>query len=177
MPVTVREAVIDDAAAIARVQVDAWRIAYAGLIDDTFLANMSVADRTASWTQTAESPPEGLSLRVAELDGEVVGWSAISTGHEVGAGPEWGELRGYYVHPGRWGRGAGRALMQDALSALRGRGCSWGYLWVLRGNERAIRIYEHFGWRLTEDEKTRESRGATLLEQRMTRSLHEDLRR
>ncbi|HIY65142.1 MAG TPA: GNAT family N-acetyltransferase [Candidatus Agrococcus pullicola] len=169
MSVTVRDALAEDAAAIARIQVDAWCAAYAGLIDDAFLAAMDVEHRIVTWGETVRTPPRGLALRVAELDDEVIGWSAVSTGHD----PDGGELRGYYVHPERWGQGAGRALMHDALRQLRDRGCRIAYLWVLIGNDSAMRVYEQFGWRLTGEEAERESRGIVLRETRMTRSLEE----
>ncbi len=58
------------------------------------------------------------------------------------------ELWALYVRASYWGTGVGYALFEIAV------GDRAAYLWVLAGNERAIRFYERQGFRLdgTEDE-------------------------
>lgn len=142
----IREATIEDAAAIARVHVDSWRAAYAGLMPDSLLASLDIDQRAAGWTRMIASADRWPRIRVVELEG-------------------------YYVHPDSWGAGARRALMDDALARLREMGCSHAYLWVLEGNARTIAIYEHFGWRLDGLKKS-ERRGDFILQElRVTRKL------
>ena len=45
----VRPAVLDDAAAIARVHVASWRTTYRGLLPDDFLASLGVEPYTDRW--------------------------------------------------------------------------------------------------------------------------------
>ena len=47
--VTIREARIEDAAGMAKVHVDSWRTTYAGIVPDTYLANLSYARREIFW--------------------------------------------------------------------------------------------------------------------------------
>ena len=47
MPVTVRDATVDDARAIAEVHVASWRWAYRGQLPDDLLDGLSVDDPTA----------------------------------------------------------------------------------------------------------------------------------
>jgi hypothetical protein len=43
--ISLRDAVIDDAPAIAHVQVDSWRAAHRGLLDDSELDGLPAPDR------------------------------------------------------------------------------------------------------------------------------------
>jgi GNAT superfamily N-acetyltransferase len=67
----------------------------------------------------------------------------------VGAG--W--LHRLYVRPSAWGAGAGAALHDDAIAALREQGATKASLWCLAANARARRFYERRGWRLNGDER------------------------
>jgi hypothetical protein len=50
MTVVVRPASVDDAAAIARVQVDTSQLAYRDLLAPSLLADLSYGDRESVWT-------------------------------------------------------------------------------------------------------------------------------
>jgi hypothetical protein len=50
MIVTIRDAIVSDAQAIASVRVSSWRAAYRGLLPDDVLAGLSVAARRRSWS-------------------------------------------------------------------------------------------------------------------------------
>ncbi|MEH1888889.1 MAG: hypothetical protein V7K92_05260 [Nostoc sp.] len=47
----IREANLADAAAIARVHVDAWRITYSNLMPAKFLADLSDEERETKWVK------------------------------------------------------------------------------------------------------------------------------
>ena len=51
MDFLIREAAVNDATAIAQVQVESWRTTYAGIVPDAFLASLSVETRAerANW--------------------------------------------------------------------------------------------------------------------------------
>jgi ribosomal protein S18 acetylase RimI-like enzyme len=51
-----------------------------------------------------------------------------------------------YVVPAWWAAGAGRALMDTALAALRADGYLRAVLWVLADNTRARRFYQRAGF-------------------------------
>jgi GNAT superfamily N-acetyltransferase len=51
-----------------------------------------------------------------------------------------------YAHPDAFGRGAGPALLDAAIEAMRERGYRESILWMLEGNRRAEAFYERRGW-------------------------------
>ena len=157
-----RWATVADAEGVAVVHVDSWRAAYAGLIDQAVLDGQSVEKRTAMWSNWIEKSLAGEStdaygpvahrLLVAESDGRVIGWASFCGGRDEGA-TDLGELAGLYAHPSAWSQGVGHALLARAEEELRDEGWDEAYLWVLNGNERAIRFYEAHGWAADGGEK------------------------
>jgi ribosomal protein S18 acetylase RimI-like enzyme len=136
----VREAGAADAAALARIQVAAWRAAYAGLLPDDVLAGLSVAGIEAQWATRIPA--------VAPVSCLVTGTPPVGF---VGAGPAWddagtGQVYVIYVDPAHWGRGLGRQLLRAAVLHLRSVGFATATLWVLTTNTRARGFYEHEGW-------------------------------
>ena len=173
MTLVVRDSEPGDEFGVARVHVDSWQKAYAGLMPDEVLDDLSIESRARGWGRAIRvNPGNGWRLRIAERECDIVGWAVISHGRDPGHAPEWGELEGFYAHPDSWGTGVGRALMTDAVELLRAAGHTHAYLWVLAGNDRTIAIYEHFGWRLDGQTKTeRLSVGLEVRELRMTLEL------
>lgn len=151
----IRRAVPADAQGVAVVHVDAWRAAYEGLIDQHILDVQSVEHRTAMWLNWIERSLAGEStdaygpvahrLLVAEIEDRIVGWASFGGGRDADSTHQ-GELAGLYAHPATWSQGVGHALLSRAEDELRAEGWSDAYLWVLRGNDRAIRFYERHGW-------------------------------
>lgn len=170
--VEVRWAKVDDAAGVARVHVDGWRAAYAGLIDQAVLDGLDVQRRTTMWEawirRSLEGlPPEGYDyaahrMLVAEDAGDLVGWAGFGRGRDSDD-TERGELAGLYAHPSAWSTGVGHALMTRAENELRAEGWDSAYLWVLAGNERAARFYTRHGWLVDGGEKYADAGGATSL--------------
>ena len=82
-----------------------------------------------------------------------------------------GEILRLYTHPRAWGGGAGRALLDRALDALRDAGCRQAWLNTEERNERARRFYERHGWREEGPPRVRDWHGARLREPRYVRDL------
>lgn len=76
----------------------------------------------------------GYALRVAEIDGETVGFVAYTDE----------ELAWLYVDPGQMRRGVGRALVQYVLDHTETRPL---HIEVLAGNDPALKLYEAMGFR------------------------------
>lgn len=138
----IREAELDDARAVAQVNVDSWQAAYPGLLDQSFLDSMDVDGRTLSWQRILHQS-RGKVL-VADAEGLIVGFCA--TGPSID--DDWGEVFAIYVDPRHWGHGVGRDLLTAGEQALLGAGYSKSLLWVLEGNTRARAFYEQQGWAL-----------------------------
>ena len=146
----VRDAVVEDAVAMARVWVAAWQAAYAGLMPAAYLAAL---DADAARPAFERSLREGASALVLEQERDIVGFSAYGASRDPGAGPATGEVIAINLHPSGWRRGMGRQLLRETQQRLGERGFSEATLWVLHANARARRFYEAAGWRLDGLEK------------------------
>jgi ribosomal protein S18 acetylase RimI-like enzyme len=165
---TVRQATSADADAIGSVQVETWTTAYAGLLPPETIDAFDVSARQALWRDgLGRTPRPGSATFVALVDNEVVGFATVGASHsEEGTG----ELYAIYVHPSRWGHGAGRALIERSETSLRESGFPEALLWVLQGNERAERFYRAAGW-TRDGEREDVFQGATVIELRYRKRL------
>lgn len=142
----VREATPDDAPAIARVHVDTWRAAYAGLIPQEVLDGLSVDRRETFWRGLAAEPGDH-RLWVADSAGRVVGFASTGPGRDDDLPAGAGELMAIYVEPAAWGKGHGARLFRRAVADFRERGLDPLVLWVLTENARGRDFYHAMGWR------------------------------
>ena len=131
----IRHARVEDAEAVARVQIASWRGAYAHLFTDEQFEGISLEERTAFWRRFCPL--------VAEDDGEVVGFVAVGHANDDDAD---GQLYAIYVRPDRWDTGVGRELMHAGEERLRELGHGSAVLWVFEDNPRVRRFYERAGW-------------------------------
>jgi ribosomal protein S18 acetylase RimI-like enzyme len=138
----VRSATLDDCPAIARVQVDSYRGAYASLMPAEYLEAFTYADQEQDWRDWIEGTDD--ILLVAENDqGIVVGYALAKKiiGEETNYD---GEIMALHVDRSYHRRGLGRALMAEAARQLSEIGCRSLGLWVLEGNP-ATGFYERLG--------------------------------
>lgn len=178
----IRWAAPDDALGVAEVHVASWRAAYRGLIRHDVLDSLRVDQRASGWSHwiaaSLSTTPDdrievsGHRLLVAEAPDGVIGWASFGAGRDPDMSHV-GELAGLYVHPDHWSQHVGHALLARVEEELVAAGWNDGYLWVLSGNERAVRFYENHGWRADGDEKFGDAGGARgLHELRHWRSFH-----
>ncbi len=166
--VTVRLAGAGDADAIGRIQVETWRAAYTGLLPDEAVASFDVASNQERWRGWLRTVPQPRSATfVVEDAGEVVGFAGVGPCREA---TNEGELYTIYLHPSRWGSGIGRALLGRAEESMHASGFRSAVLYVLEGNERAIRFYEAAGW-TRDGSKVDEFQGAAVTELRYRKRL------
>ena len=168
----VRKARVDDAAAIARVHTETWRVAYRGIVDDDVLDGLEASrGRIEAWREILAS--ESARVFVAEADGTVGGFASAGPSRDRDMEGE-GEIYAIYVRPDLWGRALGCALIAAAEEALRELGFVEAGLWVLEDNPRARGFYEAVGWRLDDGARKtlpNESRARGLIEVRYRRRL------
>lgn len=157
----VRTATVEDAEAIAVVQVRSWQVAYRGHLPQDYLDRRDPVQGRQRWTEWFERNPAPAAVFVAEQEtGGVVGFISVAPCGETGTDPRSvGQVQAAYVLPEHWGQGAGRLLMTAALHRLRETGFQEAILWVLATNDRARRFYEAGGWRPDGTEKTEAARG------------------
>lgn len=117
------------------VHYKSWQEAYGGLVDQGYLDRM----RPEQCVELARRFPE--STLVAEAAGKIVGFAAFTPGRDQPGG----EIIALYVLEAHQRRGIGKALLKACLERL--EGLHPVYLWVLQGNEKAIRFYGAQGFR------------------------------
>lgn len=134
---------VADAEALTDLHLDVWEEAYAGLMPPSVFAERRVrrAERVLSWRGIIASGSSD-NLLAWNDDGRLLGFSSTGPGRDDPAeGLPPLELMALYVRAEVYGSGVGHALCEAAL------GPAPAYLWVLDGNERAIRFYERQGFR------------------------------
>jgi GNAT superfamily N-acetyltransferase len=161
--IEIRPGLAADAPAIARVRRESWHAAYTGIIAT------AIIDRVTAMGGSAADPPPYRRTLVAET-GEhpaVIGYASFGPERTVlpptatpnvaapddadpltadGRAGRVGEVYAIYVISAWWSAGAGRALMDTALAALRADGYLRAVLWVLADNVRARRFYRRAGF-------------------------------
>lgn len=142
----IRSATTPDAAALARIQVNSYRTAYAGLMPADYLAHFSLEEQEQDWLDLL-AEPTGDILLVAEIDGgEIAGYAVGRPGpvEELPEGAYDAELVSLHVCRALHKRGIGRALVRATAGALQEQGCASLALFVLAGNP-ACGFYERLG--------------------------------
>lgn len=158
----IRDAVVGDAEAIARIHVRAWQVAYRRIVHDAFLDSLSVADRTARWRERLAGDEE--STVVIESDGAIVGWATYGEARDDDAADNVGELHAIYFDPSSWRQGLGTVLYREIEKRLRFAGFTEVTLWVLEANERARKFYASIGYSADGGRRLRERQGADVPE-------------
>jgi GNAT superfamily N-acetyltransferase len=98
----------------------------------------------ARWHALLADP--GLTMLLAEEGGELLGFTACGESRDTDVGPTVGEVRTFFVAPGHWRLGVGRALMAAALDDLLERGYAEATVWSFAANARANAFYEAHGF-------------------------------
>ena len=142
---TIRKATVDDASGIASVHVRSWQVAYRGHMPDDFLDGLDVEKLANMWRQLTQDPGKIIFI-VEDAEGNIVGFSALGPSRDSDANPSTAEVSAIYVHPEKWEKGIGRALLSASLGEVRKREFDLLTLWVLEANQRARSFYETFGF-------------------------------
>jgi len=150
--VTVREASVEDLAAVRRVARGAWHAAY-----DELLGRETVEATVDDWYARDALVDgvrcDGRPFLLATDDGEPVGFAeAVPVGEGAGDGGtgraagDGYRLARLYVDPDRWREGIGGSLLAAVEAVLRANGVARLQLSVFASNEAAVRFYETRGY-------------------------------
>jgi ribosomal protein S18 acetylase RimI-like enzyme len=144
----IRQAVLADARAIGRIEVETWRTTYAGMLPDRALLGMSVQRQTASWAGFLRHRPGDVFVAQADrsatgADGRVLGFGNCGPQREPAFGFG-GEVYTLYVAPESQGAGLGRQLLLALFARLVHSGHRSALIWVVRANPARF-FYERLG--------------------------------
>jgi len=130
----IRDAEVTDAAGIARVSVDTWRVTYQGIMPDTVLQGLSYKtreERAAAYLGTTS--PGSVHLVAEDRETGIVGF--VDGGPERSSDyPYDAEIYAIYVLPHAQGHGLGRRLLLAATERLRQNGFASLMLWAAAAN-------------------------------------------
>lgn len=145
--VRVREALLLDSAAIARVHVDSWRTAYKDIVFEKFLADLSYSERENKWSTRIGKQgnfvfvAEDIQNRVPEKS--IVGFA--SGGANRSKEDEYtGELYSIYILDEYRGKGIGKNLLRSLVPKLLDHELNSMLVWVLAKNP-YLRFYVKLG--------------------------------
>lgn len=141
----IRKATAQDASGIAYVHVRSWQVAYRGHMPDEFLDGLNEEKRVNMWRELTQNPDK-IVLVAEATEGDILGFSALGPSRDADTSPNTAEVAAIYVHPEKWRKGIGRALLSASFDQLRSNGYGQVILWVLEGNQRARSFYESFGF-------------------------------
>lgn len=132
----VRPATLEDASAIARVHVAAWKTTYAGIVPQAYLDGLDPEARTRRWIANLSEPEQGVSRHTLVAQTAEEGIFGFASG-----GPNRnddfafdGELWAIYLLAACQGQGIGRQLVGAIAARLGTQGHRSMLVWVLRDN-------------------------------------------
>lgn len=136
----IRTAQPEELDAIAALYVQNHREAYRGLLSEEYFSRLSPAHAREKWAAYRDAP--GHMLWAAFEGGDFLGFSA---GMPDGALPDTWYLDSLHVAPSARGKGVGSAFIRVQGAHAAAHGCAAMSVCVVRGNDRARRLYGRLG--------------------------------
>lgn len=152
----------EDVDALAEVHCRVWQQAYRGLMEDRVVDALTPEQFRPGWQRWAQgyagpaAAPSDRACVVALADGAPVAFLAHGAPRDEHP-PAPHQLWALNVLPEHQGTGLAQRLMDEVF------GNRAAYLWVARGNDRAIRFYERNGFVLDGTQATDQHDGVTEL--------------
>lgn len=157
--VSVRPARAEDAAEIARIQIDTWRTAYTALLPEAVLAGLDASAAEPVWAAAITDPPTPRHHVLLALEGRWrVGFVAFGPAEPADvaddASSETGDsdagttvaIAPILVEP-RWGRrGHGSRLLAATVDHARADGMTRAIAWIPEGDTPSREFLLSAGW-------------------------------
>ena len=113
---------------------------------DEILDGLTIEGRERDWQGWLADGGERVHTLLAERDGMIEAFCTLEMPSSEDEPDAVAGIPAIYAHPDAFGRGAGPALLDAAIEAMRERGYTEAILWMLEGNRRAEAFYERRGW-------------------------------
>ncbi|WP_310962916.1 GNAT family N-acetyltransferase [Nocardioides terrisoli] len=146
--VSCRVAWADDAAAIAAVQVRAWRESYAELFPPGLLDTMQPDELAQGWAHSLTAPPDARNRVLVALERNLVTGFAMTgpaTDPDCDAVAD-GEITDLTIDPHKRGQGHGSRLMQACVDTLRADRFVHAVTWLASTDDALRTFLTSAGW-------------------------------
>lgn len=165
-----REAAVDDAGDIARIQVRAWQAAYGGILPAQLLDDLSPNLREQTWRGTLLGQGDPAFTLLAEDDATTTtGFCCIAVpSRDDDAGQGTAEIAAAYVDPASWGIGVGRSLIEHGLARLAPDSWDAVTLWTFLRNAHGRAFFARCGFRLDGKHGVHEASGVKTARMRLS---------
>ena len=140
----IRKAETSDSPGVARVQVDSYCTAYAGIFPQVYLDHFAYEEQEQDWRDLFEAGMEDEPYVAVSETGEVVGY-ALGRLLDDTEWPYDGELVALHVRKTHQRQGIGSRLVAAIAGQLQRRGCTSLMLWTLEANRPARALYAQLG--------------------------------
>lgn len=146
--VSARLAWPDDASAMARVQLAAWRANYAELIPAEELAALDAALFAERWATTISSPKDArMRVLVALERADVRGFTLVHPSYDPDSDQVAdGEIGEFVIDPEHQREGHGSRLLQAAIDTLTADKFTRAVWWVTANDDALRRFVSESGW-------------------------------
>lgn len=155
----IRDAQLDDAAAIAAVHVKAWQTTYAGIIEQSYLDTLSINQRLKLRKKILD---KNIDIHlVATFNGKIIAFYDAGrllfhenqnlSDNQLKSRKERGEIYAIYILQDHQHLGIGKAMFQIGSNKLKKSELTPFIAWVLKDNHQAIKFYAAMGGKLVDE--------------------------
>jgi ribosomal protein S18 acetylase RimI-like enzyme len=155
--IQIRRATVNDSMGIARVQVDSYRTAYAGIFSPAYLEHFTDEEQAQDWYDWMMNKPRDLLYVSQSEAGEIVGY-ALGRPGKTAIQPYDCELLALHVRQDFQQQGIGQSLIIKMAEQFQAQGCNSMMLWVLSKNPARV-FYEKLGGTLIGEQEVEVGEG------------------
>ena len=147
--IIIRNVIEKDIPSVADIQVNGWKRAYKGIIDDAILNAMNKEEKIESFKMNYQKN----GFIVAELENKVVGFCRYIDNNEFT--PDMQdidcEITALYVKPNLKYNGIGTKLFQFVTNEFKSKNKTTMILWCLKDNEPSKKFYTKMGGKIIKE--------------------------
>lgn len=151
----IRKMKYEDIDKIVDININDWKKAYKGIIDDNILDSLNKEEKIKKWRKSYNKA----NTIVAEENGIVIGYCKYDDEINNEKYNIDSEIIGLYVDYNKTKMGVGKKMMEYVMNDLKNKNKNRMILWCLEENQNARRFYESMGGKLIDDEKYYERDG------------------
>ena len=141
----IRTALVKDVRLIAQIHVSAWQTGYKDIFPARFLASLSVTDKEQFWKKTLQNPGKGQYIVYENAQG-IKAFAVFGPARDADLAETSAELVALNVCPQSWRQGIGKKLALSVIAETKNQHYKALFLWVVKDNLKAIRLYEQLGF-------------------------------